>query len=108
MDKRAAIKTANLYLDTIRGKYKFSKAYLFGSYSRGISHKDSDIDIAIVFTDLQDYFNMQLELMRLRRSIDTRIEPHPIDENDFNVSNPLAAEIIRYGIELTPQTNNKA
>ena len=54
MDKRTAIKTANLYLDVLRGKYSFSKAYLFGSYSRGVSHKDSDIDIAIIFTNLQD------------------------------------------------------
>lgn len=106
MDKRTAIKTANLYLDVIRGKYSFSKAYLFGSHSRGVSHKDSDIDIAIIFSRLEDYFELQLELMRLRRNIDTRIEPHPIDENDFNPGNPLAAEILKYGIELTPQATS--
>lgn len=43
---------------------------------------------------------MQLELMRLRRKIDSRIEPHPFRENEFNLSNPLVSEIIKYGKDL--------
>ena len=35
--------------------------------------------------------------MRLRREIDSRIEPHPIKESDFNQSNPLVNEIKKYG-----------
>ena len=40
---------------------------------------------------------MQLELMRIRRKIDSRIEPHPFRENDFNDSNPIVNEVIKYG-----------
>jgi hypothetical protein len=35
--------------------------------------------------------------MRLRREIDSRIEPHPIKESDFNESSPLVNEIKKYG-----------
>lgn len=43
---------------------------------------------------------MQLELRRLRRKIDSRIEPHPFREGDFNPSNPIVSEIIKYGEEI--------
>lgn len=40
---------------------------------------------------------MQLELMRLRRKIDSRIEPHPFRESEFDISNPIVSEIMKYG-----------
>jgi len=43
---------------------------------------------------------MQVELMKLGRQIDTRIEPHPLDESDFNPSNPFANEILTKGIQV--------
>jgi len=45
-------------------------------------------------------FSVQMQLMRLRRSIDLRIEPHPIWEGDFNIQNPFAYESQQTGIEL--------
>ena len=42
----------------------------------------------------------QVELMKLTGKIDTRIEPHPFREYEFNTSNPLVYEIVRYGLEL--------
>ena len=44
--------------------------------------------------------DMQLELMRLRRKIDSRIEPHPFRESEFELSNPIVSEIIKYGQEI--------
>jgi len=43
---------------------------------------------------------MQVELMRLRRKIDSRIEPHPFRESDFDISNPIVYEILKYGKEI--------
>ena len=43
---------------------------------------------------------MQVELMKLGRKIDTRIEPHPFDESDFNSSDPFAHEILSKGIQV--------
>jgi len=76
------------------------KAYLFGSYAKGSQHPDSDIDIAIVLGKIDDFFAVQMQLMRLRRDIDLRIEPHPIWEGDFNTQNPFAFEIEKTGFEL--------
>ncbi len=37
---------------------------------------------------------------KLSRKFDTRIEPHPFDETDFNSSNPFANEILKKGIKI--------
>jgi hypothetical protein len=42
-----------------------------------------------------------MQLIRLRRDIDLRIEPHPILEGDFNKQNPFAFEIEMTGMKLT-------
>ncbi|MCA1758936.1 MAG: nucleotidyltransferase domain-containing protein [Bacteroidales bacterium] len=78
------------------------KAYLFGSFARGKEREESDIDIAVIVEDMPDFFSTQRLLMRLRRNIDLRIEPHPIMEQDFNSSNPFAWEIEKTGIKVYP------
>jgi len=101
MDKRAALKVVKKFITFLKeNKFNIQKAYIFGSYARGSFHEDSDIDLAIIMSNLPDTFNMQVQLMKLRRKFDTRIEPHPFDETDFNTSNPFANEILRTGIQI--------
>ena len=38
--------------------------------------------------------------MRLRRKIDSRIEPHPFRESEFGKHNVLANEVINNSIEI--------
>jgi predicted nucleotidyltransferase len=101
MDKKKASRITKKYVDFLRKKNPgIKKVYLFGSYAKGIINVDSDIDLAIVFENLTDTFDMQVELMKLRRKFDNRIEPHAFRESDFEVSNPLAMEILKTGIEI--------
>jgi len=100
MDQRDAINIAEKYANAISLKYELIKVILFGSYARGNYHKDSDIDIAVVLKDFKNIIETQRELMRIRRSIDSRIEPHPFRERDFETTNPLVSEIIQYGQDI--------
>lgn len=101
MDKNDALIIAHQFAEAVIRKYPASRFYLFGSYAKETSHADSDIDIAVVLMDYENYLEMQLALMKIRRKIDSRIEPHPFKENDFVLSNPLVNEILRYGKEIT-------
>lgn len=103
MDKQDVIIIAQQYAKAIHSKFDFNRIILFGSYAKGNYHEDSDIDIAIVFDDYSNLVDMQLELMRLRRKIDSRIEPHPFREREFVSSNPLVYEILKYGQEIKQQ-----
>ena len=101
MDKETAAQIARKYIEFIKKKDpNVKKAYIFGSYIKGTVKEDSDIDLAIIFKKLTDTFDMQVQLMKLRRKFDTRIEPHAFRESDFQDSNPLAKEILKTGLEI--------
>lgn len=86
------------YVELIRTKFNVIQVYVFGSFAKGTNHKDSDIDIAIVVGDVPDIIDAQFEMMKLRRKVDLRIEPHPFDATDFTNENPVVSEIQKYGI----------
>jgi predicted nucleotidyltransferase len=98
MDKGGAYEIAVRYIDSISSKYHISQAFLFGSFAKGNFHDDSDIDIAVIVDNVEDIIDTQIEMMKLRRKIDLRIEPHPIMKNDFDYNDPLSNEILKYGI----------
>ena len=100
MDKREALKIAKIYIDSISSRFNVKQAILFGSYAKGTNHEDSDIDIAIVINNIVDIIDTQIEMMKLRRKIDLRIEPHPFMVSDFYQSNPVVNEILKYGITI--------
>ena len=100
MDKTDALNIAQRFADAVKLKFNYTQIILFGSYAKGNFNEDSDIDIAIVFKDYSSLMDMQLELMRLRRKIDSRIEPHPFRESEFELSNSIVYEILKYGQEI--------
>jgi predicted nucleotidyltransferase len=108
MDKKEALNIACKYANAIKNNYEFNRIILFGSYVKGNYNEDSDIDIAVVFKDYSNSIDMQLELMRLRRKIDSRIEPHPFRESEFDLSNPIVYEIVKYGQEIKDDGTNNA
>ena len=100
MDKTDAINIVHRYAELLRDQFVFHKMILFGSYAKGNPGKDSDIDVAIVFPGYGNRLDRQVELMKLTRQVDTRIEPHPFREDEFDISNPYVYEIVNYGIEI--------
>lgn len=102
MDENINI-TVIKYIDLIVGTFSnIESAYLFGSYANGKFTDDSDIDLTLIFSNLDDSkrFDMQVQLMLLATKIDSRIEPHPMSYEVFNSGNPFAMEIKKTGIEI--------
>lgn len=102
MDKKGALEKAARFANAVEAVYKDARIYLFGSYLSGRYKTESDIDIAVILENYQNISDIQLELMRLRRKIDSRIEPHPFRKEDFNADNPLAFEVLKHGLEIKP------
>jgi predicted nucleotidyltransferase len=102
MDKGTAYRIGEKYIAFLinEKKYDIKKAYLFGSHAKETQHSESDIDIAVVMTHVPDIIDLQIQLMFLRRNFSVDIEPHPINEEDFTIQNPLAYEIMKTGIEF--------
>lgn len=101
MDKEDAIKILSAYIRTVReAGYRVSAVYLFGSVAKGKAGQDSDIDVALFIDGLEDSFDTQVELMKLRRAIDLRIEPHPFSASDAADDSALVHEIRKTGIRV--------
>lgn len=83
MSKSHAIKIVSRYAKKLE-EHNFPVAfvYLFGSWAKGTAAKDSDIDVAVISKKpvrLEDSFILR----RIRRTVDTRIEPHSLSLDDF-------------------------
>jgi len=89
------------YLSIVGKHYRIDAVYLFGSHARGNPHKWSDVDLAIVSEDIKDRFEARVNLFLLAKDIESNIEPHPYNTDDFNADEyVLVDEILRTGIRV--------
>lgn len=99
MVDREIIEIIKNYKSLLENLYTLDKIYLFGSYAKDRARDDSDIDLAIFLNETINY-EMELELMKLRRKIDLRIEPHVFSSSDLLDKTPFVEEISANGIEI--------
>ncbi len=105
MDKKNVLIIAQKFVALLRANFDCKQVILFGSYAKGTNQDESDIDIAVILGEFENLFDIQMDLMRLRRKIDSRIEPHPFREKDFTLANPIANEILKYGQTIYRQAD---
>ena len=99
MDKIEAIEKVRRYKLLLKDHFQLDNVYLFGSYAKNTNKEDSDIDVAIVVSNIpDDFFAVNPLLWKIRRQVDDRIEPVLIDKN--NDKSGFLDEIKRSGIEI--------
>ena len=98
-DKDLVYKKINEYIDVLKKNHILVwRLYLYGSYAKNTYTSESDIDLAIFLEkDDLDGFEEDSKLMKLRRNVDFRIEPHSFAKTDFDETNPYIREIIKTG-----------
>jgi uncharacterized protein len=96
MDKNEAIRKVEEFAKKATRLLKIKKIILFGSYATGTFREDSDIDVAVVVDKIEgDFLDASLNLYRIRREIDSRIEPVLLEAG--NDSSGFLAQIIKNG-----------
>jgi predicted nucleotidyltransferase len=101
MDKTEVIEKVRRFADLVSVELPLKAVILFGSYAKGTERKDSDIDVAIVVKSTDKAFSEYAPIIwRLRRKIDTLIEPVVVEEN--NDPSGFLEEIYRTGIIVYP------
>jgi uncharacterized protein len=101
-DSRTEIEQiARKYAQLLKSELDVKEVYWFGSFVKGNGTADSDIDIAVIGDDFTgDLIEDTFQLLKLRRQVDYRIEPHPILSSEFNDDHPLAKSIMEEGIKI--------
>ena len=85
LDKGTAISAAQQYAKAVVEEFSPSAIVIFGSYVNGCPHKDSDIDVGVIFNGFKgDWRQTAARLWRLRRGISFDIEPHFLDSSNDN------------------------
>ncbi|MBN1472585.1 MAG: nucleotidyltransferase domain-containing protein [Syntrophaceae bacterium] len=80
--------------------YDIYAVVVYGSYAEGRANDDSDIDVAVFSDDFgKDPYEEMKALFRLRRQIDTDIEPLPFSRDAYFSSDTteFVTEIVRKG-----------
>lgn len=96
---QSIIDTAKEYVQVLRkNNVSFESVWLFGSSVRGQINEESDIDIAIVMKEVSERFFKELELLKYRRKIDSRLEPHILTTEELN--SPFNYEIKETGMKI--------
>lgn len=99
--KERLSKIALKYAEYLKENLHLHSLYIYGSYAKNQYTDDSDIDIAVVANGFTgDLVEDTFMLMKIRRKVDNRIEPHPFPVNEFNENDPLAREVIQTGIKI--------
>jgi len=81
LDKDKVREIAANYAYAVRQFHSPKQIILFGSYVNGTPNENSDIDIAVIFDQVEgDYLEEWGRLIRLCRGISYDIETHMLDE----------------------------
>ena len=95
------VQVAKLYAELLKKEMQIDSVYLYGSYVTGTFTEDSDIDIAVFAEEFTgDRIEDTMKLMKFRRKIDYRIEPHPFKISDYIQDNPYIQDILNNGLRI--------
>ena len=83
LDKGTVISTVERYADVVKKEFSPAAIILYGSYASGNPHKDSDIDVAVIFNGFSgDWLKASTRLWRLIENISFDIEPILLDSTE--------------------------
>ena len=104
MAKPKAVKSIKRFIKALTQEgITVDRVVLYGSYARGKTRPDSDIDVAVISKDFgKDRVEEGMTLFRIAGKIDPRLEPIPISSDSYENDTwiPLIYEIKEKGIEL--------
>lgn len=87
MDKKEVIEKVKRYTEAVKKIFPVRMVILFGSYAKNSAREHSDIDVAVIVDhNEKDYLESRMELFKLRRDIDCKIEPVLIERDEKDLS----------------------
>ncbi|MBQ0076670.1 MAG: nucleotidyltransferase domain-containing protein [Bacteroidales bacterium] len=98
MDKEYVLDIVRQYKMALKPFFRNAKVYLYGSYSKGTAHKDSDIDVAVVIPECKaDWLDTSAMLWDISTTINSLIEPVLLEKKH---PTPLYDDVMRTGIAI--------
>ena len=97
----ATMQSINAYIEEVKKHYNVKYVILFGSYAKGTAHEDSDIDIAVVASNITNRFEDGVNMAVISHDYGDKLEVHAMPLEDYEKTDTiLAFEVRRTGIPL--------
>lgn len=93
----------NKFIDSVRSRHALKTAFLFGSYAKGTARPDSDIDLALIFDELDEtgLYDEAFQVFHEAQEFNPDIEPVCFKKDEFeNGLLPIIDVINREGIRI--------
>lgn len=93
----------NKFIDSVRSRHALKKAFLFGSYAKGTARPESDIDLALIFDELDEsgIFDEAFQVFHEAQELNPDIEPVCFNKEEFERGlSPIIDVITREGIRI--------
>jgi len=104
VSNEAVNKIIHEYIADVKNKMPIDKVYLYGSYAKGIQHKNSDIDICFFSKAFESRRNLdvltELFYLKIKYDKDVLIEPNAFPVSELYNDNPFVKEILRTGRQI--------
>ena len=98
MDKEQVIDIVREYKRLVNTAIDDAQVYLYGSYSKGNAHANSDIDVAVVVPQVKgDWLDVSAQLWMLAPQVNYQIEPVLIEKR---FASPLYDDVMRTGVAV--------
>lgn len=101
--KDEVLKVIKKFRESIKGMIHADRIFLFGSYATGHARDYSDIDVAVVSSDItgENYFELKNKIFKKAMELDSHLEPVCFSNEEFdNDWLPIVPEIKHNGIEI--------
>ena len=102
VDYEAIRNEARVYVEDVRRHLPVDRAYLFGSYAKGMADERSDVDVAFFLRDYggKTRFDIGVQLLKFCRLYKSYFEPLVFETSEMDRGNPFVNEILRTGVEI--------
>jgi len=96
MDKSEVIEKLKKYAELVVDFISPEKIVLYGSYARGDQREYSDIDVAVIVSEINgNILEIETQLFKIGRDVDIFIEPQLFDER--HDPSGFLEHILKYG-----------
>ena len=102
--REEVLRIVRTFRDAIDGLVHPDRMILFGSYAVGNARDYSDIDVAVVSSEINDknYFDLKKKIFKKAMELNSQLEPLCFSSEEFeNDWLPIVPEIKRSGVEVS-------
>lgn len=94
------IETVSKFCALVPQELNLKDAYIFAPEAKGYKYDEVNPDVVLVFSNIASFHEIDEQLNRLMKTAGVQFQLQILEENEMNIDNPLAWEVLNNCIEI--------